>query len=124
MGVSSHIERTTEQGILRLSCCENRSLVVDQVALRYRRNKTGSHVTYFTLGTVVEVAVFIEYVGTVELNILTVTPTDHRTSTFDIIQQTFGHQGIFVQVHQVRRLATKNATSPTIITSLSFHYQG
>jgi len=73
-----------------------------------------------TLGVVVEVAMFVEYVGAVELYVLAVSATNHRPSVFDVIQETLGHEWIFVQVHQVRRLATKDRIADR--SSICFGY--
>jgi len=56
---------------------------------------------------VVEDAVFVEYVRATQLDVLchcAVRAPDTSQTFLDVVHQTLGHQRIFVQVHQVRRL--------------------
>lgn len=53
---------------------------------------------------ILEHAVLAQYVRAAELDILryiSFSATDSREAVLDVIDQTFGHQGILVQIHQV-----------------------
>jgi len=52
-----------------------------------------------------EVAVLVEDGSAVQLDVLRVETTDQRLTILDVIEQTLGHEWVFIKIHQVRRLA-------------------
>jgi len=69
---------------------------------------------------VVEEAVLVEYVRSTELNVLrhghVVRATNARQSVLDVVDETFGHERVFVQIHQMRRLQRTHARTHTQVT--------
>jgi len=57
---------------------------------------------------VIEDTMFVEDVRSTQLNVLrhscVVRSTETRLSVFDVVDEAFRHQRIFIQIHQVRRL--------------------
>jgi len=51
-----------------------------------------------------EVAMLVEYRGAVQLDVLCVKTADQRSTFLDVVEQALGHERVFVEVYQVRRL--------------------
>jgi len=51
-----------------------------------------------------EVAVLVEDGSTIQLNVLCVKTADQRSTILDVVEQTLGHEWVFVEVHQVSSL--------------------
>jgi len=51
-----------------------------------------------------EVAVLVEDGSAVQLDVLRVETTDQCLTILDVVEQTLGHEWVFIEIHQVRRL--------------------
>jgi len=51
----------------------------------------------------------VEYGGAVQLDVLCVQTADQRSTFLDVVEQTLGHERVFVEVHQVRGLSSHHS---------------